>query len=241
MRTNVPIASNAPRLLWAGFLAILAAGIGFGIRGGILANWAADFGFTGAQLGAIGGAGFTGFCFGIIIGGVVVDRVGYGKLVVAAFLFHVLSAFITFAATEGQAQDTAYMFLYLGTFIFSLANGTLEAVANPLVSTLFPRNRTHYLNILHASWPAGLVIGGLIGWILGEGMHVSWKIQLGLFLVPTVLYGIAFLGQKFPKSEASIKGLSVGEMLQEVGLLGALVTCSTDSAFIIDQLGVILA
>ena len=94
---------NAKRLLWAGFLAILAAGIGFGIRGGILANWAADFGFTGAQLGAIGGAGFTGFCFGIIIGGVVVDRIGYGKLVVAAFLFHVLSAFITFARDEGTS------------------------------------------------------------------------------------------------------------------------------------------
>ena len=68
------IAPNAHRLLWAGFLAILAAGIGFGIRGGILATWAADFGFTGAQLGAIGGAGFTGFCFGIIIGGVVVAK-----------------------------------------------------------------------------------------------------------------------------------------------------------------------
>ena len=106
------IAPNAKRLLWAGFLAILAAGIGFGIRGGILANWAAEFGFTGAQLGAIGGAGFTGFCFGIIIGGVVVDKIGYGKLIVAAFLFHVLSAFITFAATGGQAQATAYMFLY---------------------------------------------------------------------------------------------------------------------------------
>ena len=98
------------------------------------------------------------------------------------------------------------MFLYIGTFIFALANGTLEAVANPLVSTLFPNNRTHYLNILHASWPAGLVIGGLVGWILGDGMGVSWKMQLGLFLVPTVLYGIAFFGQHFPKSEASAKG-----------------------------------
>ena len=143
--TSEGIAPNAKRLLWAGFLAILAAGIGFGIRGGILANWAADFGFTGAQLGAIGGAGFTGFCFGIIIGGVIVDKIGYGKLVVAAFLFHVLSAFVTFAASKGQAVETAYNFLYWGTFIFALANGTLEAVANPLVSTLFPKNRTHYL------------------------------------------------------------------------------------------------
>lgn len=220
--TDNGIAPNAKRLLWAGFLAILAAGIGFGVRGGILANWQADFAFTGAQLGAIGGAGFTGFCFGIIIGGVVVDKIGYGKLVFAAFLFHVLSAFITFAANKGQAQELAYNFLYWGTFVFALANGTLEAVANPLVATLFPKNRTHYLNILHASWPAGLVVGGLIGWTLGEG-GVSWKVQLGLFLIPTVLYGIAFLGQSFPKSEASAKGLKVGEMLKEVGILGAAV------------------
>ena len=238
--SNEGIAPNAKRLLWAGFLAILAAGIGAGVRGGILANWAADFGFTGAQLGAIGGAGFTGFCFGIIIGGVVVDKIGYGKLVVAAFLFHVLSAFITFAATKGQAQDTAYLFLYIGTFVFALANGTLEAVANPLVSTLFPNNRTHFLNLLHASWPAGLVLGGLIGWILGEGMQVSWKLQLGLFLVPTALYGVAFMGQSFPKSEASAKGLSVGEMMQEVGILGAVVACFLVGLFFKDQLGGIL-
>ena len=151
-----------------------------------------------------------------------------------------LSAFITFAATKGQAQDTAYLFLYIGTFVFALANGTLEAVANPLVSTLFPHNRTHYLNILHASWPAGLVLGGLIGWILGEGMQVSWKVQLGLFLVPTLLYGIAFFGQPFPKSEASAKGLSVGQMLHEVGILGALVACVLVGLFFKDQLGNIL-
>ena len=228
------ITPNAKRLLWAGFLAILAAGIGFGVRGGILGNWAADFGFTGAQLGAIGGAGLTGFCVGIIIGGVIVDKIGYGKLIFAAFFFHVLSAFITFAATKGQPQDTAYLYLYLGTFVFALANGTLEAVANPLVSTLFPNNRTHYLNILHASWPAGMVIGGVIGWTMGD---ISWKIQLGLFLIPTVLYGLAFMGQKFPQSEASAKGLSLWDMMKEVGVLGALVACALIGLFFKDALG----
>jgi len=222
--SDQPVAHNAKRLLWAGFLAILAAGIGFGVRGGILANWAADFGFTGTQLGDIGGAGFTGFCFGIIIGGVIVDKIGYGKLVFAAFLFHVVSALITFAAHKGQSQETAYNFLYWGTFVFALANGTLEAVANPLVATLFPNNRTHYLNILHASWPAGMVVGGVIGWTLGDGgAGVSWQIQLGLFLIPVVLYGFAFFGQTFPKSEAAAQGLKVGEMLKEVGILGAAV------------------
>lgn len=35
------IAPNASRLLWAGFMAILAAGVTFGVRGGILATWGA--------------------------------------------------------------------------------------------------------------------------------------------------------------------------------------------------------
>ena len=70
---------------------------------------------------------------------------------------------------------------------------------------------------------------------------VSWKVQLGLFLVPTALYGLAFFGQPFPKSEASAKGLSVGEMLQEVGILGALVACFLVGLFFKDQLGGILA
>src|ERR1051325_1856798 len=142
------IAPNAKRLLIAGFMAILAAGVGFAIRGGNLDNWGREFNFSATELGAITGAGFTGFCFGIIIGGVVADKIGYGKLVIAAFAFHVLSAFITFAPTATMAKGSVYNYLYWGTFVFAVANGTLEAVANPLVATLFPHNRTHYLNIL---------------------------------------------------------------------------------------------
>lgn len=225
MSNQDAIAPNASRLLWAGFTAILAAGVGFGVRGGLFGTWETAFNLNGAQLGAISlGAGFISFCFGIIIGGIVVDKVGYGKLVIAAFLLHVLSAFVTFAAKPGMTSETAYLFLYWGTFLFGLANGVLEAVANPLVSTLFPKNRTHYLNILHASWPAGMIIGGLIGWTLGSGENAwDWKWQLALYLVPTLAYGVMFLGQKYPKSEASEKGLKLGEMFKDVGILGTLI------------------
>lgn len=234
-QADAGVASNAYRLLWAGFMAILAAGVGFAIRGGILDNWGVEFGFTGSQLGAIGGAGFTGFCFGIIIGGVIADKIGYGKLVVAAFLFHVLSAVVALAApplpTGGEAavidaaRSSAYNFLFWGTFLFAIANGTLEAVANPLVATLFPKNRTHYLNILHASWPLGMIIGGAAGWILDDRMALHWRYQLALFLIPTAIYGLMFLGQKMPRSEASEKGLSLGDMFKDVGILGGLVVC----------------
>lgn len=222
------ISPNASRLLWAGFMAILAAGVGFGIRGGIFDNWGGEYGFTGAQLGAIGGAGFTGFCFGIVVGGVVCDKIGYGKLVVLAFAFHVLSAFVTFGAT---GPENAFNMLWWGMFIFAYANGTLEAVANPLVATLFPKKRTHYLNILHASWPAGLILGGIVGWVLDDRMEIGWKIQLSLYLIPTIAYGVMFLGQSYPKSEASEKGLSLGQMFKDVGILGGLVVCFLLSLF----------
>jgi MFS family permease len=208
-------------------MAILAAGVGFAIRGGIFDNWGKEFGFTAAQLGEIGGAGFNGFCFGIIIGGVIVDKIGYGKLVVTAFALHVLSALVTF----GASGENAYNMLWAGMFIFALANGTLEAVANPLVATLYPSNRTHFLNILHASWPAGMVLGAIVGWVLDDKMQVGWKIQLALYLIPTVIYGIMFFGQHFPKSEAAEKGMSLGQMFKDVGILGALVACALLALF----------
>jgi DHA2 family metal-tetracycline-proton antiporter-like MFS transporter len=232
------IAPNAKRLLLAGFMAIFAAGIGFAIRGGIFGDWVQAFNFTQLEIGLINGAGFSGFCFGIIIGGIVVDKIGYGKLVAAAFLFHVVSALVAFGALPGMATKTAFVYLWAGTFLFAVANGTLEAVANPLIATLFPNNRTHYLNILHASWPAGLVVGGLLHSGLAK---TSWKVQLGCFLIPAVFYGLLFFGQHFPKSEASAKGLKLGEMLRDVGVLGALLIGFFIFLFFKDGLGPLLA
>jgi MFS family permease len=213
---------NASRLLWAGFTAILAAGVGFAIRGGILDNWREEFGFSALQVGQITGAGLTGFCFGIILGGLIVDKIGYGKLVALALLGHILSALVTFSASSA---GSAYQFLFWGSFIFAFANGTLEAVANPLVATVFPNNRTHYLNILHASWPAGMILGTVAGWFLDDRMAIHWKWQLSLYLIPTAVYALMFLGQKFPRSEAAEKGASFVDMFRSVGILGAAVAC----------------
>ena len=230
--TTVP---NAKRLLWAGFMAILAAGVGFALRGGIFGAWASEYGFNASQLGAIGGAGFSGFCFGIIIGGVIVDKIGYGKLVALALVGHIVSAFVTFGASSPQ---NAYDFLYWGMFIFAFANGTLEAVANPLVATIFPKQRTHYLNILHASWPLGMVVGAFASGLLGNGIFgipglgLSWQYQLSFYLVPTIAYAIMFMGQSFPKSEAAEKGASFTEMFKDVGILGAAVAVYLVSLFL---------
>jgi DHA2 family metal-tetracycline-proton antiporter-like MFS transporter len=230
--------NNRTRLLWAGFMAILAAGVGFALRNGLTGEWKTLFGFTDGQVGLIGGAGFSGFCFGIIFGGIVVDKIGYGKLVTTAFFLHVLSAIVTLSPVPDVSQATAFNLLFCGSFIFALANGTLEAVANPLIATIYPQNRTHYLNILHASWPAGMILGALITLFLGDTL--SWKVKLGLYLIPTAIYGLLFFGQKFPQSEASSKGLSLGQMIKDVGILGASVVGILLFLFVRDSLGGIL-
>src|SRR3954469_21109276 len=167
---------HSKRLLWAGFMAILAAGVGCSIRSGILADWGSQFGFTQTDLGNITGGGLTGFGVIILLGALIADKIGYGKLLITAFIFHFLSAVIMVAATPiynsmvtanpKGAYSAAYTLLYVGTFMFAIGNGLCEAVVNPLTATLFPRNKAHYLNILHAGWPAGLVLGALFAAIV---------------------------------------------------------------------------
>ncbi len=209
-------------------MAILAAGVGYSVRGGILGQWAEQFGFTMTELGAITGGGLTGFGIVIILGSLVADKIGYGKLMITAFLLHLISAGITLAAPAAFAsggKTAAFNCLFYGMFIFAIGNGLAETVVNPLTATLYPKNKAHFLNILHAGWPAGLVLGGLASAFMAAKTDdagtviqraVDWKIQMSLFLIPVIIYGVMLLGQKFPKSEAESAGVTLGEMLKTV-------------------------
>lgn len=211
-------------LFWASFFTLIAAGIGFSVRGVILKDWGNQFGFTQAELGTITGGGLVGFGLAIIFFSFCADRFGYGKLMCVAFLLHLSSAVVTFAATpvfNQYGKDGAFYCLNLGMWLFALGNGTCEAVINPLTATLFPRNKTHWLNILHAGWPGGLILGVAI--TLGFdalGEKVIWEYKLGVFLIPVFIYGLLMLGRSFPKSEAKTAGVPMAEMMKQVGMLG---------------------
>ena len=53
--------------------------------------------------------------------------------------------------------------------------------------------------------------GGSIGDTVPLG-KVHWLIQMSMFLVPTLIYGLMCLGQTFPRSEASQAGVSYAKM-----------------------------
>ena len=250
MKSADAAAPNAHRLLWAGFMAIMASGVGFSIRAGILGQWSEQYSFTQTELGAITGGGLTGFGIIILLSALLADKIGYGKLMIAAFVIHVLSACLTLATGPAYAsswgKDGARFCLFWGMFLFAVGNGIAEAVVNPLVATLFPKERTHYLNILHAGWPGGLVVGGIIASVFtGESLFgwkplekaLAWQYQISFFLVPVALYGLMMLGQSFPKSEASRQGVSYRNMLRELGMLGGGIICLFLGLFFHGNLG----
>ena len=136
-------------------------------------------------------------------------------MLAATFAFHFLSGAITLLATpifHSYGKDAAFWCLWLGTMIFSVGNGAAEAVVNPLVAALYPTERTHRLNMLHAGFPGGLVLGALVGVVLAGS---RWELILLMYLVPTVIYGALFVGQSLPESQAKIYQASIGSMARE--------------------------
>ncbi len=215
---------NEKILFWASFCTLIAAGIGFSVRGVILGDWGNQFGFTQAELGTITGGGLVGFGLAIIFFSFFADRFGYGKLMTVAFLLHASSAVVTFAATPVYGmygKEGAFWCLNAGMWLFALGNGTCEAVINPLTATLFPKNKTHWLNILHAGWPLGLILGVAVTLSFDLlGGTIRWEYKLGVFLIPVLAYGFMMLGRPFPQSEAKSAGIPMTGMMKQVGMIG---------------------
>lgn len=212
--------NQARRLFLGCFVALVATAFGFAVRNSpqVLDSWKEAFDLTEEKKGMLMGVGLYPFAISIILLSLVVDRIGYGTTLAFAFVGHVASIALTIYAKD-------FRMLYLATFIYALANGAVEAVINPVVATIHRDNKTHWLNILHAGWPGGLVLGGLlsIGVLMAGGKLGAtlpgelWQWQIGLLLIPVLLYGVLLVGMKFPEQERVEAGVSYRTMLEEFG------------------------
>jgi MFS family permease len=219
-------AQNQARRLFLGcFMAMIATAFGFAVRSGVMNDWGAQFDLTEEQKGTISlGAGLFPFAISIILFSLIIDRIGYGTAMVFAFVCHVVSAVLTIYAPN-------FGILYLATFIYALANGAVEAVINPVVATVYKDNKTHWLNILHAGWPGGLVLGSLLAlgmaYLNDNGMLPAtlklWQWKMTVLILPILMYGVLLLGIRFPVQERVEAGVSYREMLAELGWGGAYV------------------
>ena len=192
------------QLFVASCLALLVTSLSFGIRAGILGRLGVQFELNTQQLGTIAATAFWGFPLAIVIGGMVVDAIGMKKLLVAAFVFHLAGILLTIFAT-------GYWSLFISTLLVGIANGTVEAACNPLVATIHSDNKTTKLNHFHLWFPGGIVIGTLLVFFLDK-VGIGWQVQVGLMIIPTVIYGYLFSKLEFPVTERVASGVSGAEM-----------------------------
>jgi MFS family permease len=216
------------KLFWTCFVALSTTSFGFILRALTLPQWGKEFNLSNTQVGEIAGVGLWPFAISIVLFSLIIDRVGYKSVMIIGFICHLSSVIVTYLAS-------GYWMLFIATFLVAIGNGTVEAVVNPVVATMFPRQKTKWLNILHAAWPGGLVIGGILA--LSLGTETSWKLKMILILLPTLAYGIMMLLRRFPVNERVKAGVSYIEMLKEVGGIGALIVTS----FIVFEIGSIFS
>lgn len=210
------ISENDKNLIfWASFLALLAAGVGFVYRVMVLGDWQAEFNLTGAEVGSIFGASLWPIAVTMIFFSLIVDSVGYKPSMYCAFVLQALGGVLTFLADSPET-------LWWAAFCAGLGHGVVEAVINPVCASIYYKQKSKMLSILHAAWPAGLVAGGIL--MLTPGLSdLSWQVKGLWILIPVALYGVMFLKPKFPVDERVLNKVPYSEMLKEVGFLGAFI------------------
>lgn len=225
-------------LFWGCFIALVTTSFAFITRAFLVNDpslWPSDLGLDKVQAQELFGAGIWPFAISIILFSLVIDRVGYRTAMIFSFVCYAIYAALALnahavlhpggAPLQGDALEaaraSAWNMLYAGSIVLGLGNGTVEAFINPVVATLFNRDKTKWLNILHAGWPAGLVIGGLLTIMLGANVANDWRILVYLLAAPSVIYLIMLIRARFPVNERVAAGATYREMLAEFGVLGA--------------------
>ena len=88
------------RLLIASIISIVTTSFGFIVRAFLITEWGNLYNLTETQKGALQGAGLFPFALSIILFSLVIDKLGYGRAMVFAWVEHVVSAVVTMTANS---------------------------------------------------------------------------------------------------------------------------------------------
>ncbi len=186
---------NKSRLFNASCISLVVTAMTFAIRAGILGQLGTDFGLTDTQLGFVNSMAFLGFPLATIFGGLVYNSFGPRKLMVIAFVSHLIGLLLTIFAGD-------FWTLIISTFFIGFANGSVEAACNPMIADMYSGNKTTMLNKFHVWFPGGIVVGALASKFMTD-FNMGWQLQIALMLIPTLIYGYLFFGQTFPENESA--------------------------------------
>jgi MFS family permease len=199
---------NTTRLFNASCIALVTTSMTFAIRAGMLDSWRTEFNLSYEEVGVIASMAFYGFPVATILGGIILDSIGMGRMLAIAWACHLAGLVLTIFAG-------GFWTLLISTFLVGFANGSVEAACNPMVASLYTDRKTTMLNKFHVWFPGGIVIGAVLGYLMGE-MGLGWRLQCAIILIPMLVYGYMFYKQAFPRTERVEKGITVSQMVSAV-------------------------
>jgi MFS family permease len=223
--------TNDKVVFWGCFIALVTTSFAFFSRIYLCttpSRFPADLGLNTVRIGELVGAGIWPFAISIILFSLIIDRIGYKVAMLFSFVCYAAYLTLCFKAydvvhgdSSDAAKNLAFEYLKWGSIILALGNGTVEAFINPVVATMFSRDKVKWLNILHAGWPGGLVLGGILTIVLSEVS--DWRVIVGIIAAPAIVYLGMLIFAKFPINERERAGVSYRRMLSELGGFGALI------------------
>ncbi|MFT7404714.1 MFS transporter [Zhongshania sp.] len=209
------------RLYLIGNLSIFMIGLGFAVRANIAGYLQTEiFNFidlanSAAMVGEALGATFTGFALTLLFGSALVDLIGMKRMLLLSALGYVAGALGLMAAAYDPQGDSVHAIVLISLLLTGLGWGAVEAASNPMVAALYPEEKTHRLNILHSWWPAGIVVGGLLG-VMISATGLPWELNMAVLMLPSLVLVWMVSGAEFPVTERVANGVSYREMFGEL-------------------------
>jgi MFS family permease len=219
---------NARRLFVLSCLCLATTSFSFILRGAIASDLETQIfapinpAASAQALGSALGWAFPGFALMVLIGSAVVDYLGMRNLLLLCGANFIVGPLLVIGADK-IAPGNAGTVVAIGMLLNGLGWGCSETVINPLTTAIYPdaNEKTHRLNVLHAWWPAGLIVGGLLA-VGAKKIGLGWRIEFGLLLIPALAILALAAGTKFPKTERVAAGVSSGDMYKAVLVPGFL-------------------
>ncbi len=206
---------NPRKLFIIGVIALFTSALSASLRPALGADISNDaFGGSGELITTALGVAFLSFAITTFIISPLLDRIGMKQTMIAAGVCFIAAA-LTIAAGHWAPPEWAYRTVWLGMVLNGIGWGCTEGTINPMTAAIYPEDKTHRLNVLHAWWPAGLIAGGLIGYGLGI-VKAPWYLGILIIAIPAIVFLFLIKGENFPKTESHDLGVSGREMLTEI-------------------------
>jgi predicted MFS family arabinose efflux permease len=210
---------NRRSIYWICVLALFIAAFANSVRAGAAGAMKAalldpiDAQHSGELIGSVLGSSFLGFAISLVVISPLLDRFGAKRVMLfAAACYIVGPGLVLLAAGMGASVVTL---LNIAMVIWGFGWGATEASINPVIASTYADDKTGKLNALHAWWPAGIIVGGLLSVLFFKSLNLGWELLIGLTIIPGVVLGLWASRHEFPKTESAVQGVPFNQMMAE--------------------------